>query len=161
MLPSSNVRVVKESADRLVVLIPPYYSAAFVLCLFAAIPLAFLLMTMRRHSSLVTRLFMCGMAAVELLVALLIGTYKTVVILSRSNDAVEVHRSIVGLTTTRKTFRLHDVLEFGTATSVGSAIEAVLRNGEQVSITSAATNQGGYTGVVHVMNEFLKHRSAP
>jgi hypothetical protein len=104
---------------------------------------------------------MCGLAAAELLVALLIGTYKTVVILSRSNDAVVVHRSIAGFTTARKTFRLNDVSEFGTATSVGSTIEAVLRNGQQVSVTSAVTNQGGYTSAVHSMNQFLKHRNAP
>jgi hypothetical protein len=104
---------------------------------------------------------MCCVAAAELFVALLIGTYKTVVILSRSDDAVLVHRSIVGLTTGRKTFQLHDVIEFGTATSVGSTIEAVLRNGQQVNITSAVTNQGGYTGAVASMNQFLKRQNAP
>jgi hypothetical protein len=104
---------------------------------------------------------MCGVAAAELLVALFIGTYKTVVILSRSDDAVVVHRSVVGLTTARKTFRLHDITEFGTAASVGSTIEAVLRDGQQVSITSAVTNQSGYTSAVHSMNQFLKQQNAP
>ena len=160
MLPSSDVRILDQTTDRMVVLVPPYYSAAFFLCLFAGVILIFLLISSRGQSSSTTRFVMGGIVVIELLLALLLGTYKTVVTLSHSNDSVRILRSVLGITISNKTLVLHEVDAFGTSTSVGSAIEAVLRNGAQVSITSSVTNQGGYTSAIHAMNQFLNHGAA-
>lgn len=164
MLPSSSVRLVQDSAEKLAVLIPPFYGVG--LALFFAGALALVLAYSARNAPISVRLPLWLVCLGTWLLALYMSTSSIRMVLSRSHDTLSITHRAFGLEISSNVYPLHDVAGFGLYTSrsskgggVSHDISVLLNSGREFGVEGATTNQRGYQSAVDALNDFLRDQS--
>jgi hypothetical protein len=163
-LPSSNVRLVQDSADRLSVLVPPFYS--FSIGLFLTAALLVILAYGARNAPLSIRLQLWLVCLGTWLLAVYLSSSSVLMVLSHSYDSLSITHRAFGFEISSRAYPLRDVAGFGLYTSrsskgggVSHDISVLLKSGREFGLVGATTNQRGYQSAVDALNDFLRERS--
>lgn len=156
---SNGLQVVERTGDRLAVLIPPL---GFSFQLFFAAAVLLVLAVFLKNASSAIRLLLGGVCLFLLVLALYLGTSRTLLVLSRSQHTLRIDKEAFGLEVSNKSYPLDNVAAFGLYSSRSNKgnvtsydISVQLKSGQEFGVVGATTNRAGFQTAVDALNGFL------
>jgi hypothetical protein len=162
-LPSSEIRVIEQSSQRLVVLDPPAYFAGLLVVAISLFGFALFIALRHRHSSGTASLMTMLSTTPILFMGLALLTSKTVISADVESARVTVQHRVFGLVRGSSDFELSDVDSVevfeGTGKQTGlRSLSLILVSGDAFPVGNYSS-QGGHNAVARAMNSFIaEHR---
>lgn len=165
MFPSSEIRVVQQSSDRLIVMDPPYFAAGITMILLSLLGVA-IVFVLRHSHSFSARDWVASLTAVPfLLIGLCLWTARTTIVFDSEQGAVMIERRIFSIRRARSELDLTSVagasVVAGRGRQTGTHLLALSFKSGTTQFLTNYSSQNGHYSVAEAINTFLAVHRKP